>query len=65
MPVSVTTVLSISSVIVLPDIDEVIPVPPAILSVSVIKDIFVVVEVSSTTVNVVEMFAVPAAVNLP
>ena len=62
---SVTTVLSISKVIVSPEIDEVIPVPPAILSVSEPKVIFAVVEVSSEIVNVVEIFCVEALVILP
>ena len=62
---SVTTVLSISNVIVSPEIDEVIPVPPAILSVSEPKVISTVDELSSEIVKVVEIFCVEALVILP
>jgi hypothetical protein len=62
---SVTTVLSMSNVIVSPEIDEVIPVPPAILSVSEPKVISTVDELSSEIVKVVEIFCVEALVILP
>ena len=52
-------------VTVSPDIDDVVPVPPDILSVSVASEIVALVEASSTNVKSVEILAVEAPVICP